>query len=124
MLGVRRLVDSATNRANSKGWVNLDGMIVKPRREGYGRFIRIGGGKAWFGIHFGAWARHFDTPLWLVFDHHEEPRLANVTAPVHEVNWKYCIPIDVPASAEHDEVLDSVIASLKEIADQLMDPTP
>ena len=119
MLGLRQLVDGAANRANSKGWVNLDGMIVKPRREGYGRFIRIGGVKTWFGIHFGGWARHRDTPLWLTFEYDERPKLANLTAEVHEVDWKHCIPIDVPATAEHDEVLDSVVASLERIAGQL-----
>ena len=124
MLGVRRLVDDATNRANSKGWVNLDGMIVKPRREGYGRFIRIGGVKTWFGIHFGAWAQHRDTPLWLVFEHHEKPRLSNVTDDVHEIDWKHCIPIDVPATAEHDEVLESVVDSLKRIAERLKSTGP
>ncbi|MDE0634152.1 MAG: PD-(D/E)XK nuclease family protein [Caldilineaceae bacterium] len=123
MLGMRRIVDDATNHANSKGWISLDRMIVKPRREGYGRFIRIGGVKAWFGIHLGAWARHCDTPLWLVFDYHEEPRLANVTDSVHEVDWRHCIPIDVRATAEHDEVLNSVVDSLKSIAAQLKDST-
>lgn len=119
MLGVRRIVDDATNRANSKGWISLDRMIVKPRREGYGRFIRIGGVKAWLGIHLGAWAQHCDTPLWLVFDYHEEPRLANVTASVHEVDWRHCIPINVPATAEQEKVLETVVDSLKEIAIQL-----
>ncbi len=132
MLGVAQLVDGAARRASSRAeqdgsrWANTDGLkkIINPRREGYGRFIRIGGVKAWLGIHYEAWARHCDTPLWLVFAHPEKQRLSNWTASVHEVDWKLCIPIDVPATAEHDEVLDSVVASLKEIADQLMDPTP
>ena len=69
MLGVARLVDDAGRRAASRGeedgsrWGNTDGLkkIINPRREGYGRFIRIGGVKAWFGLHFGGWARHRDT---------------------------------------------------------------
>ena len=124
MLGVRRIVDEATHRANSKGWVNLDGMIVKPRREGYGRFVRIGGVKAWLGIHFDAWARHCDTPLWLVFAHPEKQQLTKLTDTGHEVDGKNCIPIEVPATAEHDVVLDYVVASLKSIADQLKDANP
>ena len=129
MLGVAQLVDEAAWRAASRAeengsrWANTDGLrkIINPRKEGYGRFIRIGGVKAWLGIHFGAWARHCDTPLWLVFDHHEGPRLANVTAFVHRVHWKHCIPINVPATAEHDEVLETVVDSLKDIAIQLED---
>ncbi len=132
MLGVAQLVDVAARRAVSGAeedgsrWANTDELkkIINPRREGYGRFIRIGGVKTWLGIHYGAWARHCDTPLWLVFGHSDRPQLANLTTSVHEVDWKYCIPIDVPATAEHDEVLDSVVASLKSIADQLAASNP
>ena len=130
MLGVAQLVDVAARRATSRAakdtrkWASTDGLkkIIQPRRTGYGRFIRIGGVKAWFGIHFGGWARHRKTPLCLVFDHQEKPRPANTTDTVHEVNWKHCIPIDVPADAENDAVLDSVVDSLKRIAERLDPP--
>ncbi len=129
MLGVAQLVDNAARRASSHAkedrsrWANTAGLkrIINPRREGYGRFIRIGGVKAWLGIHFDAWARHRDTPLWLVFDHHEKPQLVEITDTVYRVDWKHCIPIDVPATAEHDEVLETVVDSLKDIAIQLED---
>ena len=132
MLGVARLVDDAARRAASRAeedgsrWANTDGLkrIINPRREGYGRFIRIGGVKAWLGIHFGAWARYRDTPLWLAFDYREKPRLANVIDSVHEVDWRHCIPIDVPAAAEHDGVLDSVVDRIKEIAECLQATGP
>ena len=122
MKGLHRIIDEATQRGKSDGF--LKPTKVVPKKEGYGQAFRFGDLKAWLGIHLGGWARHCDTPLWLVFDHHEEPRLANVTAPVHEVDWKLCIPIDVPAAAEHDVVLDSVVNTLKNIADQLTYPTP
>ena len=130
ILGVAQLVDVAARRATSRAakdtrkWASTDGLkkIIQPRRTGYGRFIRIGGVKAWLGIHFGAWARHCDTPLWLVFDHQEKPRPANMTDTVHEIDWRHCIPIDVPADAENDAVLDSVVDSLKRIAERLDPP--
>ena len=117
VVGLHRMIKEVTRRGKSAGF--LKPTIVVPKKEGFGQSIRFGDLKAWLGIHLGAWARHCDTPLWLVFDHHEGPRLANVTDTVHEVNWKHCIPIDVPATAEHDEVLESVVASLKRIAGQL-----
>ena len=120
--GLHRIIDEATRRGKSAGFLRPTRVV--PRKEGYGQSIRFGDLRAWLGIHLGAWAQHCDTPLWLVFDYHEEPRLANVTASVHEVNWKHCIPINVPATAEHDVVLASVVASLKEIADQLINPSP
>jgi len=39
---------------------------------------------------------------------------------VQEVDWKLCIPINIPDTAESDDVLDFVVANLKNIADQLM----
>ena len=128
MIGVAQLVDDAARRAASQAehdkgrWASTDGLkrIIQPQRTGYGRFIRIGGVKTWFGIHFGGWAQHSDTPLWLKFDYHERERLANLTERVFEIDWKYCIPIGLPAIVENDAALDSVVASLKEIADQLI----
>ena len=130
MLGVAQLVDVAAHRATSRAvtdtrkWASTDGLkkIIQPRRTGYGRFIRIGGVKTWFGIHFGGWARHGDTPLWLSFDYHEQRKLANLTDEVFEIDWKYCIPIALPATVENDAALDSVVASLKRIAEQLDPP--
>ena len=126
MLGVAQLVDDAARRAekDTRRWASTDGLkrIIQPRRTGYGRFIRIGGVKTWFGIHFGGWARHRDTPLWLSFDYHEQRKLANLTDDVFEIDWKYCIPIALPAETENDAALDSVVASLKRIAEQLDPP--
>ncbi|MCZ0939674.1 MAG: hypothetical protein OXJ55_13615 [Caldilineaceae bacterium] len=132
ILGVARLVDEAArcavSRAEEDGirWANSDGLrkIINPRRDGYGRFIRIGGVKAWFGIHYGAWARHRNTPLWLTFDFHERPRLVKVAARTHEVDWKHCIPIDLPATAELDEALGPVVDRLQEIAESIQATRP
>ncbi len=128
MLSIAQIVDDVARRAVYRAdeiggnWANTDGLkkIIHPRREGYGRFIRIGGVKAWLGIHYGAWAEHSDTPLWLAFNHNERARLDNISVAKHEVYWRPCIPIDVPATAERDEELDCVVASLKNIADQLI----
>ena len=111
--GLRGIIDEATGFGKNAGF--LQRTKVSPKQEGYGWTIRLGGVKTWFGIHFGGWARHRDTPLWLTFEYNERPKLANLTAEVHEVDWKHCIPIDVPATAEHDEVLDSVVASLERL---------
>ncbi|MDE0144019.1 MAG: hypothetical protein OXI80_00800 [Caldilineaceae bacterium] len=121
MLNIVRIVDDATIRASGGGWIDLGGMIVKPQKTGYGRFIRIGGVKAWFGIHIGGWARHCDTPLWLRFDYHERERLASLTNDVFEIDWRYYIPIAMPSTLDDEAVLDSVVDSLKSIADQLKD---
>ena len=129
MLGVAKLVDVAARRtasgAEEEGsrWANTDGLkrIINPRREGYGRFIRISGVKTWLGLHYGAWARHRDTPLWLTFEYNERPEQTKMNEKVFEIGGKYCLPIDVPADADSEKALESVVKRLKEIADQLRD---
>ncbi|MDE0197236.1 MAG: hypothetical protein OXK78_03520 [Caldilineaceae bacterium] len=149
MLGMRRLVNDAANRAtnqakeDNKKWANIDGLklIIQARRTGYGRFIRIGGIKMWFGIHLGGWARHSNTPLWLTLDYPDQQKL-DASVVTYKIDGKYCIPIGLPATLDCDElldslntsptdvrsseihndydaVLDSVVASLKSIANQL-----
>ena len=116
--GLHKLIDEATSWCKNAGF--LQPTKVVPKQDGYGRAIKFGDVKAWFGIHFGGWAQHSDTPLWLVFEQQQLPQLANLAKDLHEINWKYCIPIKLPADADSDAALDSVVDRLKEIADQLM----
>lgn len=117
LVGMHGIIDETISYGRSAGYVQWAKVV--PRLEGYGCSIRINGVKAWLGIHIGAWAQHGNTPLWLSFDYHERPRLEKVTPAAHEVDWKPCIPISIPATAEHDEMLDTVVCNLKNIADQL-----
>lgn len=114
--GLHAIIDEATSRGRNAGF--LDRSVVGPKLEGYGRFIYFCGVKAWFGIDVTAWAQHGKTPMWLKFDYDEYERLANLTEDLFEVNWKHCIPIDLPGTAE-EAVLKSVVASLKGISNQL-----
>ena len=115
--GLHGLIDDAISRGNSAGF--LQPTKVVPRQEGYGQAFLLGDLKAWLGIHFGGWARHYDTSLWLTFEYIEQPKQAIMNVDVIEIGGKHCIPIEIPATAEHDEVLDSVVASLERIAGQL-----
>ncbi len=116
--GLHKLIDEATSWGKNAGF--LQPTRVVPKQDGYGQAIRFGDTKAWFGIHFGGWAQHSDTPLWLVFEQQQLPQLAKLAKDLYEINWKYCIPIELPADADSDAALDSVVDMLKEIADQLM----
>ena len=126
MLNLITLVDDATSRGCGKdaGFLNIDGLKKSPRYEGYGRHIRISGVEAWFGYIFDGWARHGRTPLWLLFkyDEHEKLKQAGLTDRAVDFGWRLCMPIDFPTGEEYGDLLDSVVASLKSIADQLKDP--
>ena len=126
MLGLIGLIDDATNRGRTYGFLNTDGLKKSPRYEGYGRFIRIGGVEAWFGIECASWARHHGTPLWLLFKHdeHENLNQTGLTGSMVDFNWRFRIPITLPTAVAYDTVLESVVASLRSIAEQLDPPGP
>ena len=74
----------------------------------------------WFGIHFPAWARHSDTPLWLSFHAGlpERLRQAGLADRMIGLEGRFCIPIELPTGVEYDAVLDSVVASVRNIAER------
>ena len=125
MMGLIKLVDSATDRGCSIGFLDISGKLKSPRYEGYGRHLKIGGVDAWFGFITDGWAVHGTTPLWLLFTGDKHRRLQESgLADTKVVKWRtgdgrYCIPIELPTGVDYDAVLDSVVASLKSIADQL-----
>ena len=114
---MHKIIDRATCCGEKAGFLR----IVKkyPTLKGYGWSIRLGGVETWLGIDLTAWAQEETSPLWLRFDERERKRLAILTEDVFEINWKHYIPIYVPPDADNDAVLDSVVTSLKGIADQL-----
>ena len=126
VLGLITLIDEATDRGCAVGFLDIGRMMKSPRYEGYGRHMKIGGVAAWFGFIMDGWAVHGTTPLWLLFtnDMHKQLQDARLTD-TKVVKWRtgderYCIPIELPTGVEYDVVLDSVVDSLKRIADQLM----
>ena len=81
--GLHGLIDDAISRGNSAGF--LQPTKVVPRQEGYGQAFLLGDLKAWLGIHFGGWARHYDTSLWLTFEYIEQPKQAKMNVDVTHV---------------------------------------
>ncbi len=126
MQGLPQLVDDATNRLKQVGLVSTKGLKITPLRRGYGRYIDLGGVGTWIGIHFPAWARYSDTPLWLSFHAGLPERLkqAGLDDKMVALEGRFCIPIELPIGEEYDSVLDSVVASLKSIAERLKSTGP
>ena len=134
LLSLRPLVDDATKRAVDQEYADISGLNVRPTANGYGRYLRLGGGGAWFGISSDLWARgsYPDTPLWLRFwrwrgDPNEAQWPSTLTALGHlvrkdppsafEHDGGVIVPIDLPTGVEYDAVLDSVVNRLREVAD-------
>ncbi len=129
VLGLIPLVDDTINSGVADKFLETTGRIAL-RYEGYGRHIQIVGVKAWFGFILDGWAQHGTTPLWLLFTYDEYERLQEAgLAETQVVKWRtkdgrYCIPIEFPTGVEYDATLDSVVASLKGIAEQLSSTAP
>ena len=119
MLGLRTLIDNATDRARKCKVANTEGLRVASTKGlqvtaqyyGYGRYIHIGGMYvAWFGVHHELWARQKETPLWLVF-YHDAAKAAQKK--LGGQNYGFTLPTGV----EYDAVLDSIVEQLQKIAD-------
>ncbi len=136
LASLRRLVDDATNRAVDQGYADISGLRVTPMIHGYGRYLSLRGGGAWFGIASDLWAlgSYPDTPLWLRFwkwggNSHEAQWPSTLTALGHlmrkdqpsafEHDGGIIVPIDLPTGVEYREVLDAVVSRLQEIADRI-----
>lgn len=121
VLGLEGLVREAIEYGENDQLWNTDGLGFGMGWKFYGRFFRFGEVVAWFGIHFTAWKEHGDTPLWLALEdkYHEKlmnTDLAKITFRIND--WHY-IPIELPTTVEKNAALDSIVASLEYIANQL-----
>ena len=121
MLGLRRLIDDATDRACTLGVasnegrrvVSTEGLKVTPRDYGYGRYIWIGGVYyAWFGVNQERWAREKETPLWLRF---YDRAAKEAQKKLGDQSYGFTLPTGV----EYDAVLDSVVEQLQNVAEAL-----
>lgn len=79
--------------------------------------------RTYFGVSYGHWARHRDTPLWVWF--WDAPaELRRMLDPLRDKNPpqiigtgnRLSVPIELPVGRERGEVLDAVVARLLEIA--------
>ena len=128
ILGLRRLVDDATDRAVTAGFASVKGLNVTSRPWGYGRYLKLAYTTPWFGIDFDDWARHKDTPLWLWFSGTDaegkalralEPLRQRSPPALFQTNG-LLVPVDLPARVEYDAVLATVVARLEEVADMIL----
>lgn len=135
LLDFQRLFEDARQSAADRG-------IARPvRQEGSsgtfrGQRVRIAGARAWFGIRYDLWARRRTTPLWLrFFEWEDDPDPVDVPfsearrslAPLttsdppglFEDGADLLVPIMLPTGVEYDDVLESILQRLAEIASLL-----
>ena len=132
LLGLRKLVDDATVRGREAGFLDTHRLIVTPKPTGYGRYLRIGGVGAWFGLDFSRWAfgSYPSTPLWLWFEDWGNkkflPKVRVAMRPRIRANPPRCfdekslvvVPIGLPERVEYETVLTSVVEQMESVANE------
>ncbi len=137
LMGLKMLVDRATDRLVGLGLADLTGTRVQPLASGYGRYLRLAGAGARWGLDYGEWAAIRDTPLWLTLwgwdqGWPETKPLEEVRANLEPVRLsdppglvdrgdRLLVPIQLPVGVEQDAVLEGVVHQLVRIA-QLIGP--
>ena len=135
---LKQLVKAAIARVRRSGWANTDRLTVgsgyhlheAKKFDFHGRYLRLGGASAWFGIDFAA-AKYSDSPVWLCF--YDDPNacvsleevrghLGSLAEPGLEWRSKQvCLPIVLPAAGDREAVLDAMVDQLTCIA-KCLDP--
>ena len=107
MLGLNRLINDATQRGLRGKWISTKGLAVAAHTTGYGRWIRLFGAEAWFGVNIGSWSQKAETPIWVEFSRRKMP------------DGESNIPVHLPVGVEYDAVLDAVVEELKSIGQRI-----
>ena len=118
LLGLNKLVDDATDQGIRDNWIVRGTLQRTPLRTGYGRYFRLSGTIAWFGINFDLWSQRSDTPLWLDFrSYGAQPFIRNR---LNLTDGEEYVPIHLPVGVEYDAVLDAVVKELKSIGQKIV----
>ena len=117
MRDLRLLIDSATDRGVAAEWASTKGLNRARRSHGYGRYIRLAGNEAWFGVNRDRWEQDGQTPLWLYFLRLSDATMREISATLEvPVNGRW-VPIMLKTDVEHSELLDDVVSRLKVITE-------
>ena len=126
---LQRLVDDATARGLHAGWADVTGFRVTVQWWGYGRYLRLAGAQAWFGVDYEDWANQPpDTPLWLWFTPNSllrrkttrgalEPLRGKNSPQLFDTGGGLVVPVPLPVEKERLAVLDHVVGRLEEVAE-------
>ena len=124
------IVDDAVGRVRDTEWVSIKRARMAATAKSYGIWLTFpraeevfGGFSSYFGVSYGDWARHRDTPLWLWFwdapadlRHTLEPLRDRNPPELIGTGNRLRVPIELPVRRERGEVLDAVVERLLAIA--------
>ena len=137
LLDLHSVIKRVVDRAAAADIVGIDKQKVA--LDGFGRWLELGVSKngarvkgkpagACLCVHYTAWSQHGETPIWLEFADAEDgwnvlplekvrKRLREQI--VAETDETVFVPIHLPTGVELDQVVDSVVDQLRDLAHRL-----
>ena len=130
---LKQLIAESLKRLEQSKSADTSGLSVGQGYDFYGRYLRLGGAFAWFGIDYRAVRQMPEHPLWLQITGDTEDsacvkleeirnRLKDWGGP--RLSWRsdeVYLPIDLPEGTARDRILYAIVAQLERIA-ELIDP--
>ena len=124
---LKKLIARTVKCVVQSGWANTDGLTVGQGFEFYGRYLRLAGAIAWFGIDYKALRQDPAKPLWRAFMDGSSAtvsveavrkRLGELIEPgfVWSGEKYACVPIPLPDGVDTDATCNAIAAELVRIA--------
>ena len=128
---LRQSFEDAVERLKRSRWANTDGLTVGTGASYYARYFRLAGAPSGLRIDYEDEKQRPDRSLWLWFWHEVNARLSvkDVAgllgeAGEAELEWRgseVLLPIVLPADADDQATVNTIVAELKRIA-RILDP--
>ena len=123
---LKTLIAKTVKQVEQSGWADTSGLTVGQGYSYYVRYLRLAGADAWLGIDYKTADQMPDKPLWLSFYPSSTSRvgLDEIRSRLGDVGslgleWRpdeICIPIELPAGADQEVTLSTVVSTLEHIA--------
>lgn len=134
------IVDAITERLVANSLVSITGLKATPQRDGYVRYIKMGGdwatGGAGIRLDYSAWIEHQQSPLWLVSGGDSTSSLRPIFKDVASESGlmlvdrraSVMLALDIEHGQEFSEIVDGAVNRITEIcgrvADQVLEAKP
>lgn len=123
--GLRRLIIDTVESGKRGNWGIAEQSTKVSTSIDCGQYLFLGGVGVWFGVDFGTWAEHGDSPLWVQLSQEDLPQdgMALQRIKRNRTIRKYLVaehyyhfPIDLPVGEDVSSVVSSVVKQLNGIA--------
>jgi len=130
------IVDAITERLVADSLVSITGLKATPQRDGYVRYIKMGGdwatGGAGIRLDYSAWIEHQQSPLWLVSGGESTSSLRPIFKHVAsegglmfiDKRASVMLPLDIEHGQEFSDIVAGAVNRIADICRKVADRNP